>query len=780
MRLPVSLTDAVAQLRARVAAAGEKVRSRVSHINVRLTRRAGSPRVLIGYLGLVTTAVTMLAPPLTYAVFSTLQLYQRAEEQATLGARHIEVQLPRRSAVDWLNQVSISVLHATRRSHGVVVASWVTANDGTVVMFQGVPSTWPEIEVARAIHTPQFSGQFHIALSTREVFIGTLYVLLGFFLLGLLAYYCFRRLPLAGLDNAQRLLDAKQSELLSQKHQLEVQNLRFDAALNNMSQGLCMCDAEHKLVVCNVPYMRMYGLPLELAQPGTAFEEIIRFRLAKGLHIEQTPEDYLRDVRGVVASQRPVTNVRQLSDGRVVAIKHQPMPDGGWVSTHEDVTEYRRIEARITHMAHHDVLTELPNRMLLREQLEQALDGPEKGRSLAVLSLDIDRFKDVNDTLGHPIGDSLLKAVSERLQSCIAEGDTLARLGGDEFCIVQMVPEQPVAATALATRIAETIGEPFELAGHQVTIGASIGIAVSPGDGTDTDELLRNSDLALSRAKSDARGSHRFFEQDMDADMQARSKLQLDLRKALVNGEFELYYQPLVNLERDEICGFEALLRWRHPQRGFVSPGEFIPLAEETGLIVPLGEWAMRQACAAAAHWPQHIKIAINLSAIQFNSPHLVDTVFSALAASGLTASRLELEITESVLLKNNAATLDILHRLRGLGARIALDDFGTGYSSLSYLRSFPFDKIKIDRCFVSDLSGAREDALAILRAVAGLGTSLGIATTAEGVETREQLERVRAEGCTEMQGYFFSPPRPLAELQGMLRRRVEAKADAA
>jgi diguanylate cyclase (GGDEF)-like protein len=547
-----------------------------------------------------------------------------------------------------------------------------------------------------------------------------------------------------------------------------------------MSQGLCMCDGEQRLVVCNAPYVRMYGLPPELAQPGTPFQDIIRFRLAKGLHSEQPPEDYMHDLQAIVAAQRPVTKIRQLSDGRVIAIKHQPMPDGGWVSTHEDMTEYRRIEARITHMAHHDVLTELPNRMLLRERLERALDGPQKGSSLAVLSLDIDRFKDINDTLSHAVGDALLKAIAGRLQSCIADGDTIARLGGDEFCIVQMAPDQPVAATALAMRIGEVIGRPFDLGGHQVTIGASIGIAVSPGDGIDTNELLKNADLALSRAKSDARGSHRFFEQDMDADMQARSKLQLDLRRALMNGEFELYYQPLVNLERDEICGLEALLRWRHPERGFVSPGEFIPLAEETGLIVPLGEWAMRQACAAAAQWPEHIKIAINLSAIQFKSPHLVDTVFSALAASGLSARRLELEITESVLLKNNAATLDILHKLRGLGVRIALDDFGTGYSSLSYLRSFPFDEIKIDRCFVSDLSEAREDALAILRAVAGLGTSLGIATTAEGVETKEQLERVREEGCTEMQGYFFSPPRPLGELQGMLRTRAREEASAA
>jgi diguanylate cyclase (GGDEF)-like protein len=444
------------------------------------------------------------------------------------------------------------------------------------------------------------------------------------------------------------------------------------------------------------------------------------------------------------------------------------------------MTEYRRIEARVAHMAHHDILTELPNRTLLRERMERALDGGRNGRSLAVLCLDLDRFKDINDTLGHPVGDALLKAVGARLLACVEDGDTVARVGGDDFSIVQLASDQPVAATALANRIIAAIGEPFDLDSHQVTVGTSIGIAVAPGDGSDPNQLLKSADLALDRAKAEGRGIHRFFEPDMDADMQARCKLQNDLRKALTNGEFELYYQPLVNLARDEICGLEALLRWHHPERGFVSPGEFIPLAEETGLIVPLGEWAMRQACAAAAKWPEHIKVAINLSANQFKNRHLVETVFSALAASGLPASRLELEITESVLLQNNEVTLATLHQLRALGVRIALDDFGTGYSSLSYLRSFPFDKIKIDRCFVSDLSESSEDALAILRAVASLGISLGIATTAEGVETQEQLARVREEGCTEMQGYLFSPPRPLAEVQRLFLDRAEAPASAA
>jgi diguanylate cyclase (GGDEF)-like protein len=780
MGMSILLANAVARVLRGPAEAWGRARRRIARINARLTRRVGSPRALIGQLGIVTTCITIVAPPMTYAAISTLQLQQRAGEQAMLGARHVEVQLSNQVGLDRLNQVSINVLHATSSPHSVVTASWVTDETGKILMFQGRSAAWPEMRVDKPIRTPHFKGRFHIAVSTREVFVGTFYSAAGFLLLGLAAYYCFRRLPLAGLDRAQHLLDVKQSELLSQKLQLEMQNLRFDAALNNMSQGLCMCDGEKKLVVCNAPYARMYRLPPELVQPGTPFIDIIKHRLATGLHVEQSPNDYLRDLQEIIAQGTPVTKIRELSDGRIIAIKHQPMTDKGWLSTHEDMTEYRRIEARMAHMAHHDILTELPNRTLLRERMERALEGVEKGRSLAVLYLDLDRFKDINDTLGHPVGDALLKAAGKRLLACIEDGDTVARLGGDEFAIVQLATDQPVAATALATRIIAEIGEPFEVGGHQVTLGTSIGIAVAPGDGTDVIQLLKNADLALDRAKAEGRGIHRFFEPDMDADMQARSKLQSDLRKALTNGEFELYYQPLVNLARDEICGLEALLRWHHPERGLVSPAEFIPLAEETGLIVPLGEWAMRQACAAAARWPEHIKVAINLSAKQFKSRHLVETVFSALAACGLPARRLELEITESVLLQNNEATLATLHQLRALGVRIALDDFGTGYSSLSYLRSFPFDKIKIDRCFVSDLSESREDARAIVRAVASLGISLGIATTAEGVETEEQLARVREEGCTEMQGYLFSPPRPLAEVHSLFLDRLAASASAA
>ena len=777
MRGPVLVADICRWLRLRPAYAWAAARTAVFRANARLTKGAGSPRVLIGHLGIITTCITIFAPPIIYVVLGVIQLQQRAIEQANLGARHVEVQLTQQQSIEWLNHVSINVLHATRGPNSIVVASWLTNKSGATLMFQGERSSWPEFSADRPIRASGFEGNFHVAVTTRGVFIGTLYVAAAFLVLGLAAYYVFCRLPLAALDEAQRLLHVKQAELLAQKEQLETQNLRFDAALNNMSQGLCMFDAEHKLVVCNAPYARMYGLAADLAKPGTPFAAILQHRVAKGLHAGQFPDEYTRNLRDTVVANRPATKIREFSDGRIIATKHQPMPGGGWIATHEDITEYRRIEARITHLAHHDVLTELPNRLLLRERLEPALEAVQKGNSLAVLCLDLDRLKDVNDTLGHAAGDELLKAVSARLRASVGDADTVARLGGDEFSILQTGREQPVAATDLAAQITECLAEPFEVDGQQVTVSMSIGIAVSPGDGTNPDQLIKNATLALHRAKSEGRGNHRFFEPDMDAYMQARSKLQLDLRKALAKGEFELHYQPIVNLERDEISCLEALMRWHHPERGLVSPVEFIPLAEETGLIVPIGEWALREACAAAAKWPDEIKVAINLSASQFKSRNLVETVFSALAASRLPAPRLELEITESVLLQNNDATLATLHQLRALGVRIAMDDFGTGYSSLSYLRSFPFDKIKIDRCFVADLSGASEDALAILRAVAGLGHSLGIATTAEGVETEEQLERVREEGCTEMQGYFFSPPRPIREIERLFLTRAEKTA---
>ncbi|SDR37415.1 PAS domain S-box-containing protein/diguanylate cyclase (GGDEF) domain-containing protein [Rhizobiales bacterium GAS113] len=436
-----------------------------------------------------------------------------------------------------------------------------------------------------------------------------------------------------------------------------------------------------------------------------------------------------------------------------------------------DVTERKRAEACVVHMAHHDALTDLPNRVLFRQRLNEALARMRReDHRVAIHCLDLDHFKSVNDTLGHPVGDALLRAVSERLLSCVRETDTVSRLGGDEFAIVQDAVKTPEEVSLLATRLLDVIGAPYQLQGHEVVVNVSVGIALAPSDGEDPDLLLKNSDMALYRAKGDGRGTYRFFEPEMDARLQSRRVLEVDLRAALQRQQFELYYQPQIDLRTGTILGFEALIRWHHPERGIVPPLDFIPLAEEIGLIAPIGEWVLRQACAEAATWPENIAVAVNLSPVQFANKNLVQSIMLALASTGLRAHRLELEVTESVLLHENDTTLSVLHQLRALGVRIAMDDFGTGYSSLSYLRKFPFDKIKIDRSFVSDMTGDA-DCAAIIRAVVGLAEGLHMTTTAEGVETQDQLERLRAEGYVEGQGYFFSRPMPVGELREFLQQ---------
>ncbi len=435
-----------------------------------------------------------------------------------------------------------------------------------------------------------------------------------------------------------------------------------------------------------------------------------------------------------------------------------------------DVTERRRAERRLAHMAHHDDLTDLPNRAFFRKSIDAALSHlhPAQG-DVGVFYLDLDQFKAIIDTLGHSVGDALLRAVAERLRAGLRPTDVVARFGGDEFAILRADLKGPDEASALASYLVDLVGRPFVIDGHTIEIATSIGVTLAPGDGASSDLLLKNAYLALYRAKEDGRRIFRFFEPEMDARARARRLLEMDLRRALTAGQFELYYQPLVSLKSGAITGFEALLRWHHPSRGMVPPAEFIPLAEEIGLIAPLGEWVLRQACAEAARWPGELKIAVNLSPVQFRTGNLTHSILTALANSGLPASRLELEITETILLAESEANLAILHRLRALGVSVSMDDFGTGYSSLSYLRAFPFDKLKIDRSFVSDLS-AGGGCMAIVRAVAGLGLSLGISTTAEGVETSEQLEWLRNEGCTEMQGYYFSPPVPASKILPMLK----------
>ncbi len=685
---------------------------------------------------------------------------------------------------------------------------------------------------------------------------------------------------------------------------LRLQNIRFDIALRNMGQGLCVFDAEKKLAVCNERYATMYQLPPELQRAGTPHTEIIAHRIAHGILKGESDADAVQRkllaLAQLPAAARSV-RVDELANGHLISIAREPIEGGGWVATHEDITERKRAEweldrarrfldtvienvpmpivvkdpetrkfllvnrayetfigmprekligvtahdlfpadqadlidrfdtealnlgerkvtaeleldsaetgsrictttrlvvrderdrprylivviedvterkkteSQIAHMAHHDPLTGLLNRTRFAERLEQALTQVRRGGQVAVLLLDLDHFKHINDTAGHLIGDNVLKTVAARLRSCVRETDTVARLSGDEFAIIQTGVEKSADVTVLAERIQNAIKQPFDLAGLHAAVNVSIGISRAPDDAADPTELMKKADLALYKAKTDGRATYCFFEAEMDARAKAQRKLEADLRNALADGEFELHYQPVVNVRDNEIVGLEALLRWRHPERGLISPGEFVAMAEETGLIIPLGEWVLRRACSDAVNWPDTVRIAVNLSPVQFKSQKLVQTVIDALAATGVAPHRLELELTEAALLSNDRHNIAALEQMRQLGVRVVMDDFGTGYSSLNYLRSFPFDKIKIDRSFVSDLTSGNEISLAIVGAVVSLARTLQVATVAEGIETEMQLELIRAAGCNEYQGFLFSRPLPAAQIDAMLAKRA-------
>ncbi len=562
---------------------------------------------------------------------------------------------------------------------------------------------------------------------------------------------------------------AQQNELLRHREdQLELQREQLDVALNNMSHGVAMFDAEQRLVVCNKLFAEMYGLSALQVESGMSLQRIADQLVGVGRYSEPGAAELLGWLRHRLAGRGGPHHIGELGDGRSIAVSAQQMAHGGIVTTHQDITEQRRAEAKIVHMALHDTLTGLPNRVLLNERLEQALTRVRRGEVVAIHMLDLDHFKAVNDTLGHPAGDRLLKTVTDRLRALVRETDTVARMGGDEFAVIQVAIAHPSDATTLAQRIIEVVSKPYDIEGHQVIIGTSVGIAMGPANGMNPAELIRNADLALCRAKGDTRGHFCFFESEMDAQMQARRAMEYDMRRGLTAGEFELHYQPVLNLESNEITGFEALARWRHPKNGLLPPGTFIPLAENVGSIVALGEWVVRNACATAATWPKHLTVAVNLSPVQLRSPALGQVIIGALNASGLAPGRLELEITETVLLGDNEATLSVLSRLRDLGIRISMDDFGTGYSSLSYLQNFHVDKIKIDRSFVTGIANDT-GSLNIVRAVTAMAKGLGMTTTAEGVETAEQLEIVRSEGCTEVQGFLFGQPVKADEIEALL-----------
>ena len=469
----------------------------------------------------------------------------------------------------------------------------------------------------------------------------------------------------------------------------------------------------------------------------------------------------------------PHNGLRFLRTRMIVICDDQDQPQY-LLGISEDVTDQKLKSERIRHMAHHDGLTDLANRALFRQRLDAAMAEYRcTRRGVVLFFIDLDGFKRLNDTLGHPTGDAVLRLLAERIRRCAHDGDTVARLGGDEFAIVHPVLPTSKSPTAMATELVRSIARPYDVGGSQLTLTASVGVSVAGEDCQDPDRMLKNADVALYRAKTDGRNAFRFYDPSMDNYLEAKRDLERAVRNALARGEFEVHYQPIVEVRSERTCGYEALIRWRHREKGLLPPSEFIGIAEEVGFIVPLGEWVLRKACDDAASWPPYMRLAVNISPAQCSAA-LTQTVMNALAASRLPPDRLELEITESALLQDNDVTLATLHQLRKLGVKIAMDDFGTGYSSLSYLRSFPFDKIKIDKSFVKDVL-VHPESLVIVRAVAGLGLSFGVPTTAEGVETREQFEQIREAGCTQCQGYLFGRAMPNAEVMRELHQRRQA-----
>ncbi len=568
-------------------------------------------------------------------------------------------------------------------------------------------------------------------------------------------------------DITERL--RRETDVFRQATELSRINMQFDAALSNMTQGLCMFDGQKRLVVWNERYAQLYQVSADLLKVGTPHDAIIADRISRGILKGETSESAAQAMIATldqISKDATTSRVDEFADGRFMLITRQPMADGGWLATHEDITDRRRAEAEIIHLARHDVLTGLANRAEFNARLEEACKRLKRnGGAVTVMMLDLDEFKEVNDTLGHPAGDQLLVEVGRRLQSTIRETDVLARLGGDEFAIIQEgESDQHEGATALALRIISAVTRPFDLNGNQASVGACIGIVLAPEHEIDPEGLLKRADLALYDAKASGRNDFRVFRPEMLEAANTQKLAENELRSAIAREEFELHYQPVVDAKTRLLCGVEALVRWKHPIEGLVAPDRFIPLAESTGLIAPLGEWILRRACTDATSWPANVKVAVNISAVQFKKGNLFEVVLRTLVETGLAPGRLELEVTETALLENQEAHLTTIRQLKNLGVSVALDDFGTGYSSVSYLTNFPFDKIKIDKSFTQGVL-SRRDCKAVVASTLALAQGLGTVTTAEGVETEEQFEYMRGAGVDLVQGYLFGRPVPVTKL---------------
>lgn len=728
--------------------------------------RTDSLRLRIGVIGIATAALTAASVPLAVTAIGYVAKSRETAYVAELGAQRLSRYVYQHGEAWAYHRHRLEALVELPADVGETLRQRVSTREGRAVFALGAELRGPVFTSSAPIVSGDVEvGRLYVEASWRPLLARAAMAALWSVLLGALVYLTLRLLPM-------RALDRTLAELAARERDLSRKNAEFSAALANMPQGLCMFDAQDRLILCNERYARMYHLTPELARPGARREDILTHRRRCG----SAPVAYDDYLAWPTATDDDDAIEIALQDGRVIKVSRMRMAQGGWIASHEDVTALNRARARIDHMAHHDALTDLPNRLLFRELTQTAIAEAKDG--VALLTLDLDHFKVVNDTYGHPAGDAVLVQVAERLRACLQPGESLARLGGDEFAALVVGADPARRASALAERIIPTLCEPFEVAGRGVTIGASIGVATAPGDARDFDDLLKAADMALYRAKSEARNGFRFFEPEMDARMQERHQLELDLRSALANGEIEMHYQPLVSLATNRVGALEALMRWRHPTRGQVSPAIFIPLAEEIGLIGRLGAFALQQACTDATAWPDELRVAVNVSAAQFKTGQLALDVAVALSQSGLPGRRLEIEITETAMMEDTDATLRALHALRALGVHVAMDDFGAGYSSLSYLRRFPFDRIKIDQSFVRDLPG-RNDAVAIVQAIIGLGRSLGMAVTAEGVETRAQLDRLRAEGCHDVQGWLFSKARPRHEIPALLAQLGDEQAAA-